>query len=125
MLLIENKKGMKVYTIKNKYLCECGVLNEENVCNACVKYMNKGYIYSCTIYPYGNCITFRFIENDHRTFNSYSKKFMYEQLLRYYKKGLNSWIELYNNDCFKTKKEKKRINYYINKLNEFERLLND
>lgn len=31
MLLIENKKGMKVYTIKNKYLCECGVLNEENV----------------------------------------------------------------------------------------------
>lgn len=29
------------------------------------------------------------------------------------------------NDSFKTKKEKKRINYYINKLNEFERLLND
>lgn len=28
MLLIENKKGMKVYTIKNKYLCECGLLNE-------------------------------------------------------------------------------------------------
>ena len=50
---------------------------------------------------------------------------MYEQLLRYYKKGLNSWIELYNNDSFKTKREKKRINYYINKLNEFERLLND
>lgn len=41
------------------------------------------------------------------------------------KKGLNSWIELYNNDCFKTKKEKNRMNYYINKLNEFERLLND
>lgn len=29
MLLIENKKGFKVYTIKNKYLCECGVLNEK------------------------------------------------------------------------------------------------
>lgn len=81
---------------------------------------NKGYIY-----PYGNCITFQFIENDHRTFNSYSKKFMFEQLLRYYKKGLNSWIELYNNDPYKTKREKKRMNYYINKLNEFERLLND
>jgi hypothetical protein len=50
---------------------------------------------------------------------------MFEQLLRYYKKGLNNWIELYNNDCFKAKKEKKKMNYYINKLNEFERLLND
>lgn len=30
-----------------------------------------------------------------------------------------------NDDSFKTKKEKNRINYYINKLNEFERLLND
>lgn len=41
------------------------------------------------------------------------------------KKGLNNWIELYNNDRFKNKREKKRMNYYINKLNEFERLLND
>lgn len=41
MLLIENKKGMKVYAIKNKYLCECGVLNEKNVCNACMKYMKR------------------------------------------------------------------------------------
>lgn len=40
-------------------------------------------------------------------------------------KGLNNWIELYNNDRFKTKKEKKRMSYYIIKLNEFERLLND
>lgn len=32
---------MKVYTIKNKYLCECGLLNEKNVCNACMKYMKK------------------------------------------------------------------------------------
>lgn len=74
---------------------------------------------------YGNCITFQFIENDHITFNSYSKKFMFEQLLRYYKKCLNNWIELYDNDSFKAKREKKRMNYYINKLNEFERLLND
>ena len=41
------------------------------------------------------------------------------------KKGLNNWIELYNNDRFKNKREKKRMNYYINKLNEFERLLLD
>lgn len=36
---------------------------------------------------------------------------MFEQLLRYYKNGLNNWIELYNNDPYKTKREKKRINY--------------
>lgn len=41
------------------------------------------------------------------------------------KKGLNSWIELYNNDRFKTKREKKRMNYYINKLNEFEKLVQE
>lgn len=41
MLLIENKKGMKVYTIKNKYLCENGVLNEKNVRNVCIKYMKR------------------------------------------------------------------------------------
>lgn len=42
------------------------------------------------------------------------------QTVRNNKKGLNSWIELYNNDRFKTKREKKRMNYYINKLKEFE-----
>lgn len=41
MLLIENRRGMKVYTIKNKYLCECGLLNEKNVCNACMKYQER------------------------------------------------------------------------------------
>lgn len=116
----------KIYMKDIKSLCNCIVgLSCQTIRTNEKGAFNKGYIYSCTIYPYGNCITFQFIENDHRTFNSYSKKFMYEQLLRYYKKGLNNWIELYNNDGFKTKKEKKRINYYINKLNEFERLLND
>lgn len=43
MLLIENKKGLKTYTIINKYLCECGLLNEKNVCNACMKYMKRKY----------------------------------------------------------------------------------
>lgn len=47
------------------------------------------------------------------------------QTVRNNKKGLNNWIKLYNNDRFKNKREKKRMNYYINKLNEFERLLND
>lgn len=37
----ENKKGLKTYTIINKYLCECGLLNEKNVCNALMKYMKR------------------------------------------------------------------------------------
>lgn len=60
----------------------------------------------------GNCIIFQFIENDHRTFNSYSKKFMFEQLLIYYKKGLNNWIEVFEKDNNKTKKEKHRLNVH-------------
>lgn len=116
----------KIYMKDIKSICHCIVgLSCQTIRTNEKGAFNKRYIYSCTIYPYGNRITFQFIENDHRTFNSCSKKFMFEQLLRYYKKGLNNWIELYNNDCFKTKREKKRINYYINKLNEFERLLND
>ena len=47
------------------------------------------------------------------------------QTIRNNKKVLNNWIKLYNNDRLKNKREKKRMNYYINKLNEFERLLND
>lgn len=41
MLLIENRKGTKVYIIKNKYLCECGILNEKNVRNALIKYKER------------------------------------------------------------------------------------
>ena len=41
MLLIDNKKDLKVYTIKNKYLCECGVLNEKNVCKVLLKYKER------------------------------------------------------------------------------------
>ena len=116
----------KIYMKDIESLCNCIVgLSCQTIRSDKKGAFNKGYIYTYIIYPHGNCITFKFIENDHITFNSYSKKFMFEQLLRYYKKGLNNWIELYNKDSFKTKREKKRMNYYINKLNEFERLLND
>lgn len=41
MLLIENKKGLKTYTIINKYLCECGLLNQKNVCKVLLKYKER------------------------------------------------------------------------------------
>lgn len=88
MLLIENKKGIKVYTIKNKYLCENGVLNEKNVCNACMKYMKRKNVGG--------------VENE---------KDMYNKLLEVYESGLNNWIEVFEKDNHKTKKEKHRINH--------------
>lgn len=116
----------KIYMKDIKNICNCIVgLSCQTIRTNEKGPFNKGYIYSYIVYPYAKQITFHFKENDSYMLKSYSKKWMYEQLLRFYKKGLNSWIELYNNDRFKTKKEKKRINYYINKLNEFERLLND
>lgn len=79
----------KIYMKDIKRLCNCIVgLSCQTIKNNKKGAFNKGYIYTYNIYPYGNCITFQFIENDHITFNSYSKKFMFEQLLRYYKKGL-------------------------------------
>ena len=114
----------KIYMKDIKNICNCIVgLSCQTIRTNEKGAFNKGYIYACTIYPYGNCITFQFIENDHRTFNSYSKKFMYDQLLRYYKKGLNNWIELYNNDCFKTKKERHRLNGHKKLLLELNKVV--
>lgn len=116
----------KIYMKDIKSLCSCITgLSCQTIRTNEKGAFNKDYIYTYTIYPYGNCITFHFIENDYRTFSSYSKKFIFEQLLRYYKKGLNNWIDSYNNDDFKTKREKERMNYYINILDEFERILLD
>ena len=116
----------KIYMKDIRNICSCIVnLSCQTIRTNEKGAYNKGCIYSCVVYPYWKQVTFNFKENDSYIFNSYSKKFMFEQLLRYYKKGLNNWIELYNNDRFKNKKKKKRMNYYINKLNEFERLLND
>ena len=41
IVLKEKKKNIKVYTIINKYLCECGELNKKNVCNVLVKYKER------------------------------------------------------------------------------------
>lgn len=41
MLKIEKVNDQKIYTIKNKYLCECGLLNEKNVCKVLVKYKER------------------------------------------------------------------------------------
>ena len=48
MLKITMKKGVKIYTIKTRYLNEQGVLNERNVRNACKRYMQRKNTNVCT-----------------------------------------------------------------------------
>ena len=63
----------KIYIKDIKNLCNCIVgLSCQTIRTKKVHLIMA--IYTYTIYHYGNCITFQSIENDHRTFNSYSKK---------------------------------------------------
>lgn len=116
----------KIYMKDIRNICSCiSCLSCQTIRNSEKGAFNNEYMYAYSIYPYGNHIIFNSIGNDRVTFSSYSKKIMFQQLLKYYKKGLSNWIDIYSDDRFKNKREKKRMNYYINKLNEFERLLND
>lgn len=118
----------KIYMKDIKKLCSCiQSLSYQHIKE------NEKHCYNHNIISWYNIklytckeIRFLFYRDDYEIIlNADNKKEMYIKLLRFYKKGLNNWIELYNNDPYKTKREKKRMNYYINKLNEFERLLND
>lgn len=85
---------------------------------------NRDIISWYNIKPY-TCkeVKFLFDKDDYNiVLTADNKKEMYIKLLELYESGLNSWIESYNDDRFKTKREKKRMNHYINKLNEFEKL---
>ena len=56
------KKMAKIYMKDIKSLCNCIVgLSCQTIRTNEKGAFNKGHIYSCTIYPYGNCITFQFI----------------------------------------------------------------
>ena len=65
------------------------------------KKMNK--IYKKDIVRLCNCI---------QGLSYQHKKEMYIKLLELYESGLNNWIETYNNDHYKTKKERHRLNVH-------------
>lgn len=119
---------MNVYMKDIVNLCNCiqnisyeYIKENENGC------FHHGFIRWYNIKPY-TCkeVYFLFYKDDYKiVLTADNKKEMHIKLLDLYEKGLNRWIETYNDDPYKTKREKKRMNYYINKLNEFERLLND
>lgn len=88
---------------------------------------NKGFISWYNIKPY-TCkeVKFLFYKDDYKiVLTADNKKDMYIKLLEMYKHGLNNWIELYYKDSYKTKREKNRMNHYINKLKEFEKLVQE
>lgn len=118
----------KIYMKDIKRLCICIVdLSCQRIKENEKGCYNHNIITCYYIKPY-TCkeVNFLFYKNDYAiVLTADNKKDMYIKLLELYERGLNSWIELYNNDSFKTKREKKRMNYYINKLNEFERIIND
>lgn len=75
---------------------------------------NHNFIRWYNIAPYtGKEIKFYFYKDNYEiALTADSKKDMYIQLLELYKKGLSSWIEVYENDSFKTKRERHRLNVY-------------
>lgn len=86
---------------------------------------NHGFIRWYNIAPYtGKEVNFFFFKDSYRIeLTSSNKKEMYIKLLELYEKGLNSWIESYTNDSYKTKRERHRLNVYKKKLIELNRLV--
>jgi hypothetical protein len=69
-------------------------------------------------------VTFLFYKDDYKIIiTADNKKDMYIKLLELYEKGLNSWIDAYENDAFKTKREKHRLNVYKKKLIELNKVV--
>ena len=98
----------------------------ENICN-CIQNIsyeyikenkkgcfNHGFIPWYSVTPY-TCkeINFYFYKGSYKIkLSADNKKDMYIKLLDLYEKGLKSWINTYENDSYKTKRERYRLNGY-------------
>lgn len=69
-------------------------------------------------------VCFLFYKDDYKiVLTADNKKDMYIKLLELYGKGLNSWIETYSNDPYKTKKERHRLNVHKKLLVELKKVI--
>ena len=58
-------------------------------------------------------VNFLFYKNDYAIIvTADNKKDMYIKLLKLYERGLNNWVEVFEKDDHKTKKEKHRLNVH-------------
>lgn len=69
-------------------------------------------------------VNFLFHKNDYEiALTADNKKEMYIKLLELYEKGLNSWIETFEKDDHKVKKERHRLNAQKKLLLEFNKMV--
>lgn len=69
-------------------------------------------------------VNFLFYKDDYKiVLTADNKKEMYIKLLELYENGLNNWIETYNNDHYKTKKERHRLNVHKKLLLELNKVV--
>ena len=104
--------------------------NIQSLSNEYIKENSKGcfnhnFIRWYSVSPYtGKEIKFYFYKDDYKiVLAANNKKEMYAKLLKVYEKGLNSWMNSYNNDMYKTKRERYRLNGYKKKLIELNRVV--
>ena len=116
----------KIYMNDIVGICNC----IQGLSNQYIKENRKGcfnhnFISWYNISPYtGKEIKFYFYKDDYKiSLTADSKKDMYVKLLAVYEKGLNSWINAYENDMYKTKRERYRLNGYKKKLIELNKVV--
>ena len=69
-------------------------------------------------------VNFLFYKDDHEiVLTADNKKEMYIKLLELYESGLNSWIDTFEKDNHKTKKEKHRLNVHKKLLLELNKVV--
>lgn len=69
-------------------------------------------------------VNFLFYKDDHEiVLTADNKEKMYIKLLELYEKGLNSWIETFEKDDHKTKKERHRLNVHKKLLLELNKVV--
>ena len=116
----------KIYMKDIKSLCNCIVgLSYQHIKENEKGCYNHNIITWYNIKPY-TCkeVNFLFYKDDHEiVLTADNKEKMYIKLLELYEKGLNSWIETFEKDDHKTKKEKHRLNVHKKLLLELNKVV--
>lgn len=120
------KKMTKIYMEDIVNICNCiQNMSYEYIKENKKGCFNHGFISWCNIAPYTSKeVKFYFYRDSYKIeLTAVSKKEMYVKLLDLYEMCLNNWIETYNNDHFKTKRERHRLNRYKRLLLELNKVV--
>lgn len=116
----------KIYMKDIKNLCNCiQCLSYQHIKENEKHCFNHNIITWYNIKPYTcNEVNFLFYKDDYKiALTADNKKEMYIKLLELYESGLNNWIEVFEKDKNKTKKEKHRLNAHKKLLLELNRVV--